>query len=379
MKQTTLNGEFEGKGKEKEKRKGKEQERTQRVEYRVYKAKRILNKYKHADSWFWNKYSAHPYIGCEHACEYCYARADKYLHTDTPDDFSRIIKVKRNAPELLRKELAHVRKDVLATADYQPAERRFGLSRKMLEVVRDFKFPLHVIEKSDLVLKDLDILKEINDKAWVCVSFSFSTVDEDVSRIFEPVAPPPTRRLMAMKKISEAGILTGANLMPVLPFITDSVEMMGEVVKEVKNCGGKFVLVGGLTLDNNVRTRYFKLLKNRFPELLPQYEELYRSEIQEHHREISKKVGVICNEYGLMDRIPRYCLNFNQKVAEKLFDMTYRMELDDPKRAWPYRKAAWAVDELDQDIRGTNLRTLPGIGEKIAALIQERIRELNTE
>ena len=383
MKQTTLNGEFEGKGKEKEKEKGKEKgkerERTQRVEYRVYKAKRILNKYKHADSWFWNKYSAHPYVGCEHACEYCYARADKYLHTDTPDDFSRIIKVKRNAPELLRKELAKVRKDVLATADYQPAEKKFGLSRKMLEVVRDLGFPVHVVEKSDLVLKDLDVLKEINDKAWVCVSFSFSTVDEDVSRIFEPVAPPPERRLMAMKKISEAGILTGANLMPVLPFITDSVEMMGEVVKEVKNCGGKFVLVGGLTLDNNVRTRYFKLLKNRFPELLPQYEDLYTSEIQEHHREISKKVGDICNEYGLMDRIPRYCLNFNQRIAEKLFDMVYRIELDDPKRAWPYRKAAWAVDELDQDIRGMNLRTLPGIGEKIAALIQERIRELNTE
>ena len=182
-----------------------------------------------------------------------------------------------------------------------------------------------------------------------------------------------------MKKISEAGILTGANLMPVLPFITDSVEMMGEVVKEVKNYGGKFVLVGGLTLDNNVRTRYFNLLKNRFPELLPQYEDLYTSEIQEHYREISKKVGDICNEYGLMDRIPRYCLNFNQRIAEKLFDMVYRIELDDPKRAWPYRKAAWAVDELDQDIRGTNLRTLPGIGEKIAALIQERIRELNTE
>ena len=121
------------------------------------------------------------------------------------------------------------------------------------------------------------------------------------------------------------------------------------------------------------------MLKNRFPELLPQYEDLYTSEIQEHHREISKKVGVICNEYGLMDRIPRYCLNFNQRIAEKLFDMVYRIELDDPKRAWPYRKAAWAVDELDQDIRGTNLRTLPGIGEKIAALIQERIRELNTE
>jgi DNA repair photolyase len=372
MKQTTLDGQ-----KEKEKKKEKEKEK-EKNEYRVYKAKKVLNKYKHVDYWFWCRYSAHSYVGCEHACEYCYARADKYLHTDTPDDFSRIIKVKRNAPELLRRELQNVKKDVLVTADYQPVESRFGLSRKMLEVVRDLGFPVHVVEKSDLVLKDLDVLKEIHEKSWACVSFSFSTVDEDVSHIVEPKAPPPHRRLEAMRKIADTGVLTGANLMPVLPFITDSEEMMEDVIREVKNCGGTFVLVGGLTLDNNVKTRYFRLLKNRFPELLPEYENLYRSNIQEYYRTISKKAGEISEKYGLRDRIPRYCLNFNQKVAEKLFDMVYRIELEDQKRAWVYRKAAWMVDELEKDIRDINdVRTLPGIGEKMAALIEELVRKLH--
>ena len=349
-----------------------------KVEYRVYKAKRILNTYKHVDSWFWNKYSAHPYVGCEHACEYCYARADKYLHTDSPEDFSRVIKVKRNAAELLRKELNRVEKGVLVTADYQPAEKRFGLSRKMLEVVRDLEFPVHVVEKSDLVLKDLDVLKEIHERAWACVSFSFSTVDEKVSRIFEPVAPSPERRLKAMKEVADAGIVTGANLMPVLPFITDSVEMMEDVVKEVRNRGGKFVLIGGLTLDNNVKKRYFRLLRERFPELLPKYEELYSSEeIQEHYGEIGREVGKICERYGLKDRIPRYCVNFNQRVAEQLFDKVYRIELEDRKKAWVYRKAAWTADELDTDIRNIeDLKTLPGIGEKMAALIREIIKGL---
>lgn len=362
MKQTTLDGRQEKKG----------------IHYRVYKAKRVLNKYKHVDSWFWNKYSAHPYVGCEHACEYCYARADKYLHTDTPDDFSRIIKVKRNAPELLRKELGKVEKGIIATADYQPAERKFGLSQKMLEVVGELEFPVHVIEKSDLVLKDLDVLKEIHERTWACVSFSFSTVDEDVSEIFEPVAPPPSRRLEAMGEIADAGILTGANLMPILPFITDSPDMMEDVVKEVKEHGGKFVLVGGLTLDNNVKTRYFRLLKEKFPELVPTYEELYGSErIEEHYKRIGKEIREICKRYGVKNRIPRYCLNFNQKVAEKLFDKVYRVELEDKKKAWVYRKVAWAVDELNADIRDIeDLRTLPGVGEKMATLIQDIMKAL---
>jgi DNA repair photolyase len=356
MKQTTLDG------------------RERNVEYKTYRARKILNVYNHVDYWFWNRYSAHPYVGCEHACEYCYARADKYLHTDTPEDFSRIIKVKRNAVELLRKELKKVRKDVLVTGDYQPAEQRFGLSRKMLEVVQDLEFPVHVVEKSDLVLKDLDVLKAIDENSWACVSFSFSTVDGEISTIFEPIAPSPERRLAAMREVATAGILTGANLMPVLPFITDSEELMGNVIEEVKNHGGKFVLIGGLTLDDNVRTRYFRLLKNRFPDLYSKYENLYGSEIHEYFREISKKGMKICEKYGLRDRIPRYCLNFNQEVAEKLFEKVYRLELENPKKAWPYRKTAWMVDEMDTDIRDIeDLKMLQGVGEKIAVVVEKII------
>lgn len=346
------------------------------VEYRVYKAKKILNKYKHVDSWFWNKYSAHPYVGCEHACEYCYARADKYVHTDIPDDFSRIIKVKRNAAELLKKELKRVEKGIIVTADYQPAEKRFELSRKMLKVVRDLGFPVHVVEKSDVVLKDLDVLQEINESSWACVSFSFSTVDECISTIVEPIAPSPEKRLAAMKEIAGTGIVTGANLMPILPFITDSEDMIKDVIKKVKACGGTFVLTGGLTLDDNVRTRYFTLLKRQFPHLLPQYKTLY-ADIRPYYKNIAKKAGEIISMYGLHDRIPRYCLNFNQKVAEQVFDKAYRIECKDQKKAWVYLKAAWTVDELATDIRDIkDLKSLPGVGEKMAALLKDIIHSV---
>jgi DNA repair photolyase len=347
--------------------------------YQVYRAQKILNTSKYADSWFWNRYSVHPYVGCDHACEYCYARADKYLHTDRSEDFSQIIKVKRNAAQLLRNELSRVPRDVIVTGDYQPTEEVFGLSRKMLEVVRDLSFPVHVIEKSDLVIKDRDVLAEIHERAWACVSFSFSTLD-DISSVFEPGAPPPQKRLRAMKQLAETGVVTGANLIPVLPYITDSVESLEKVIKAVKTHKGTFVLVGGLTLDDNVRVRYFNLLKKEFPSLLKKYEELYESDerFRLYNEKICKKVQELCEEYGVKDRIPRHCLNFNQKVAEHLFDMVYRIERVDPRKAWVYRKAAWVVDELDKDIRLINdLTAIPGIGIKNALIIRGIMRNLN--
>jgi DNA repair photolyase len=283
--------------------------------------------------------------------------------------------VKRNAHRLLKKELSKVPRNVIVTGDYQPAERVFGLSRKMLEVVRDLSFPVHVIEKSDAVVKDTDILTDIHEKTWACVSFSFSTVDK-VSSLFEPGAPPPEKRLKAMKQLSETGIVTGANLMPVLPYITDTEESLEKVIKAVKNHQGTFVLVGGLTLDDNVRVRYMDLLRKEFPSLIKKYTELYESDqrFRLYNEEICKTVQQLCVTYGLKDRIPRYCMNFNQRVAEELFDTVYRLERVNPSRAWVFRKAAWLVDELDEDISEVgDLTTLPGIGTKIASVIEEII------
>lgn len=100
------------------------------VIYKPYICKRILNKYKNPDAWFLCRYSAHPYIGCEHACEYCYAREDKYLQFDDLEDYSRIIKVKTNAPEILKKELSKIKKkEIICTGDYQPADKKFELEK----------------------------------------------------------------------------------------------------------------------------------------------------------------------------------------------------------------------------------------------------------
>ena len=360
------------------------------VEYRPYRSKRILNVHKHVDGgWFWDKYSAHPYVGCEHGCEFCYSRSRKYLQTGGPEDFSRIIKVKTNAPEQLIKELSKVPRDIIVTGDYQPAEGKFKLSRKMLEVIRDLNFPVHIVERSPLVLRDLGILQEINKRSWACVSISITTLDEKLMRLFEPKAPTPRSRLRAMKKINEAGILTGTALMPVLPYLTDSDATFEEIVKSTAEHGGRYVLAGGgLTLDDDVKTRYMKLIQEHSPSLVEKYDELYSSQdrLKCYAATVGKKIAALCEKYGVADRIPRYIpdspLKKNKEVAAALFDKVYRLELEleNPQKIWAYRKAAWAIEGLEDDIeelyRSERLEEVRGVGKTLAAEIGKMLEQV---
>jgi len=265
------------------------------VEYRPYRSKRILNVHKHVDGgWFWDKYSAHPYVGCEHGCEFCYSRSRKYLQTDNPEYFSKLIKVKTNAPEQPRKELAKVPCDIIVAGDYQPAEGRFRLSRKMLEVVR-------------------------------------STAE---------------------------------------------------------HCGRYVLAGGGLTLDDNVKTRYMKLIQDHFPSLVEKYDELHSSEdvLRRYAAAVGKKIAMLCEKYGVADRIPRYIpdspLKRNRKISTALFDRVYRLELEleSPHKIWAYRKAAWAIEELEENIeelyRSGRLEEVPGVGKTLAAEIEKMLERV---
>jgi len=361
-------------------------------EYVEYKPRKILNVHKHVDGgWFWNKYSAHPYIGCEHGCEYCYWRDEKYNmlareRADLADPFTQYIKVKVNAPELLRKELSRVPKDIVMLGDYQPAEARYGLSRKMLEVCLELEFPVMVLEKSPLVLRDIDLIKKINEKEWACVMFSIikEEHDSDMER-FEPNSPRIESRFKAMKEFSRAGILTGTCFMPILPFICDSDENLEAVVKKTAKSGGRFVLAGGLTMSDAQAETYMGVIRENYPELEKKYESLYHGEYSPADCNYSGRIGLkvkeFCQKYGIKDRMPRWIpeeLAINKRVAEDLFNEVYSMELayESQYRIWAYRKAAWAVDELRQDIGEIyqrdgikGLKKIPGVGENIAKKI----------
>jgi DNA repair photolyase len=159
------------------------------------------------------------FVGCVQ--QYCYCREKKYYPFEDPRDFAYRIEVKENAPDLLRRALSRAPVDTVGTGDYQAAERKFGLSRQVLQVCLDLGFPVSVLERSTLVLRDLDLLKEINERARTVMMWSIiytpDSAHRSTLRQLERLAPPPEKRFAAMEQMARAGILTGTCLMPTLP------------------------------------------------------------------------------------------------------------------------------------------------------------------
>lgn len=361
-----------------------------RLEFQEYETRKIVNVHRHVDGpWFWGKHSAHPYVGCHSGCEFCYARGGRYLGRRDPATFDTLIQVKINAVELLRKELAGLPQDVIACGDWQqPAETRYHLSRQMLEVVHDLRFPLFVVERSPLVTRDLDLLVEINRQSWVGVQFSISHVDPVLKHLFEPHSPGMRQRFRAMERIAQAGILVGTALMPVLPLVGDDEKHLDDAIRATRDHGGAFVVAGGLTMDGVQGERTLATARRFDPTLENRWRELYRWPVggkpsYSPPRAYSARLGLmvreLCARHGLLDRMPRYIapgpLAVNKRIAERLFLRTYDLELEegDDYRIWACRKAAWTVDEWPESVAaiyqargGAGLQELPGIGKGLA-------------
>jgi hypothetical protein len=266
----------------------------------------------------------------------------------------------------------------------------------MLKICCELKFPVFILEKSDLVLRDLDILQCMKSNGVpVITGFSIITMqDDDTRRLFEPGAPSVEQRFSAMSKIAEAGILTGTAMMPVLPYIYDYKENLEDVVARTKECGGKFVLVGSLTMSSPQREWYYAKLKQYDPNLLERYDTLYHEGTAyapdiDYTSGLGRLVEKLCEKHGVQDRIPRPILegpqSFNHRVGEILYDRAYRLTLSGISgyREFALRKAGWIVDEYPHNLLatweqggGNGLQTIKGIGPKLAAEIESAIKEV---
>lgn len=370
--------------------------------YKTYRTRHILNASKHCDGgWFWVKYAASPYIGCEWGCEYCYSRDEKYNpHRSSRDPqvskfddaFSQYIKIKENAPELLRNALKNKPRDLIHLDSYQPIESKYRYVRKMLEVCLELGFPVFINEKSPMLLNDLDILKKIAEKSYLTVCWSIITAGEDKAHlIFESKAPVVSARFAAMRKLAENRIITGTAFMPILPFIYDSEENIESVIRKTKECGGQYVLDGGLTLWGYCKTHFYKALKNYDPVLIGRYEELYSNQklLAEHTSRVHQSVVKYCKKYGLIPHIPRPIkiypeeLQVNKKIAEIFYLKARELQLSggEAHREWAYRKAAWSLDELEESVKtifqkqgADGIRRIKGIGGSLAAQIEEFLK-----
>ena len=252
--------------------------------------KSILNKSKHRDSWFLSEYSINLYSSCSFNCLYCYIRGSKY-----GSNLASSLSVKVNAIDLLRKQLAVKAKKeqhgfivaCSATDPYPKIETEYKLTRQALGVIAQHRFPVHMLTKSPLIERDIDLLKQIEKGAvlpddlksvlpgGLIISFSFSTLDDDVAKIFEPGAPRPSERLASIGRLLEQGFFVGISLMPLLPWIADTTEKLEETFSTFKKLGVHFLLPATLTLFGNEKasskTLYFRALEKHYPELLPKY------------------------------------------------------------------------------------------------------------
>jgi len=352
-------------------------------------AKSILRKHKKIDSWFISHYGMNLYRGCAHNCVYCDGRSEKY---NVDGEFGEDVTVKVNAIELLRRELKPKRKRTPLKKSfimigggvgdsYQPIEKSYQLTRKALELMYEYNLPVHMLTKSTLIERDIDILKNINEQNRAIVSFSFSSVNDKISSIFEPGVPPPSERLKTLAFFKSEGIPCGMFLLPVIPFITDKPELIEESIRKANKVGLDFVIFGGMTLkDGRQKDYFFNVLKEHYPDLIPKYQKIYTADkwgqaSGEYYNSINLTFNRIAKKYKMPKRIPyalfKDILSENDLVIVILEHIDYFLKLEG--RRSPYGYAAYSISKLKEPLSSMKgeLRKLKGIGRTTEGIILE--------
>jgi DNA repair photolyase len=214
--------------------------------------------------------SINPYKGCEHGCIYCFARpTHAYLGLSPGLDFETRIVSKPDAPRVLRETLGRdgYRCEVVAlganTDPYQPSERRLAITRGILDVLAEFRHPVAIVTKSNLVLRDLDVLTEMARRSLVSVSFSITTLDRELARRMEPRAPTPERRVQAIAALAGAGVPSGVSVSPIIPFVND--RELETVLAVAADAGARFAFYILLRLPGEVKQLFTEWLETHYP------------------------------------------------------------------------------------------------------------------
>ena len=306
------------------------------IRYHAARARGLLNDPEATGMEYW---SINPYVGCAFGCTYCYARyAHRYALdralSGTDDElraeieaipfwlaFERHVLVKKDAPAILRRELrpgsprlaslsaGEVVVIGTATDPYQPAERRFGVTRGVLEALSEHEgLSIVVITKSPIVTRDVDLLARIARRSAITIHMSLITVRRELARLIEPRAPTPEARVRAVARLRSAGVDVGINVMPVLPGITDDPRDLEALVRRVSDAGATHVNAGSLRLRSTARARYLPFIAQHFPHLAERYarsyagghalSEHYRNGLQRFFRQLCDRVGI---RYGTRD------------------------------------------------------------------------------
>lgn len=263
------------------------------MNYKTIQCSFLLNKITRKDKLFNGEYTLDPYQNCEFGCRYC---------DSTQND---AIYIKDKISQILKNELKKTKKGVIivgSTVDpYQETEKKYQNTRKTLEIIKQNNFPCHVLTKSKLVLRDIDLLSSMKNSI---VSLSLFSLDKKISDTFETNLPSPLERLDVIKKLSENGVRAGLAIMPILPFVTEN--ELENIVKKAREHKAKYILHEYLELKGDQKQIFINTLKKYKPDLVEKYKQLYRSSYRPNKAyvsEVSKIIANLCSRYYLKNKI----------------------------------------------------------------------------
>jgi DNA repair photolyase len=284
------------------------------VEYFTLPVRSLLNRCTSVRMPF--EWTINPYRGCEFACKYCYARyTHEFMEMRDGIDFEQKIYIKQHAANLLRQELRQVKPGQeiaigTATDPYQPAERRFEVTRAILEELSlHAGLELGIVTKSNLVVRDIDVLQRVARNNRLFVNITITTMKTDLARILEPRAPRPDLRVEAIRQLNAAGVNAGAICAPVLPGITDAPRNLEAVVQAVAEAGGKYIFANPLFLKPCSAAVFLPFLEKEFPNLAASYHERYKDRAflpKAFGKRLSQLMARLREKYGIRNAYERY-------------------------------------------------------------------------
>ncbi|MBE3122458.1 MAG: radical SAM protein [Thermoplasmata archaeon] len=262
------------------------------MDYKTINCDSVVKKITKKDSLFHGNYCVDPYQNCEFGCHYC------------DSSFEKTIYVKANVVDILKKELEHIKNGRIIIGSvhdpYQNTEKKFKLTRTILETLKQFNFPCHILTKSPLILRDIDILSQLE----CMITVSISSLDDQVVRIFEPEVPSPNDRLQTVQALRTQGITAGVALIPILPYIVES--EVESIVKAARSVDAQYLLHKHLELKGDQERLFRNLIKAHYPHLLPKYDALYDNDFnprKEYIQELNNTLSGYCKKFKISDKI----------------------------------------------------------------------------
>ena len=247
-------------------------------------------------------YALNPYVGCAHGCVYCYASFMKRF-TGHKEEWGTFVDVKVNAAEVLARQMRRAKKGSVVpstvTDPYQPLEEGYEITHACLEVLRDYDFPVSILTKSDLVLRDLDLLRSLKD---VEVGFTITTLDDEVQRVLEPHSPPASARLAALAELAGAGVKTWAFCGPLLPFLSDGEEQIDALFGELSRVGVSYIIVDSMKLSGAIWGKVRRSLERHYPDLMEGYQHI-AADRRPYHEALMATAQSLAEKHGLTWRV----------------------------------------------------------------------------